>query len=142
GHSFHKESARQSALRALYITGAGGLSLLLGILLIKTEAGTLSLGVLYRSSYQISTLPLILITIGALTKSAQLPWHFWLPGAMEAPTPISAFLHSATMVKAGLFLIGVIAPLALHHAWWPIALTWFGGLTALWASLLALFQSD
>lgn len=142
GHNFSNADARAGALRALYITGAGGLCLLFGILLISQDAGTLSLQKLLSQNYILTSSALALISIGALTKSAQFPFHFWLPDAMNAPTPISAYLHSATMVKAGLFLVGLIIPIAGNALDWGLTLTFLGGITAVLGGVVALFQRD
>ena len=141
-HYFEVEDARASALRALYLTGAGGLALLLGILLVWDGAGTLSLAELFQSSYKMSPVAYALIAFGALCKSAQFPMHFWLPGAMAAPTPISAYLHSATMVKAGLFLLALLSPLYPEVAQYRLPLTLIAGVSACWGGICALSQRD
>ena len=115
GYWHHKPTARDGARMALTITAAGGLCLFFGVLLLGHIVGSYDLDRVLESGRAIRTSPLylpalILILLGALTKSAQFPFHFWLPHAMAAPTPVSAFLHSATMVKAGVFLL--IAPVA------------------------------
>src|SRR5690606_33280277 len=113
---FHeKESARKAALQSFYITGLGGLSLLAGIIVLGSVAGSYSLDDWLASSEAIKGsslyLPgLLLILGGVFTKSAQFPFHFWLPGAMQAPAPVSSYLHSATMVKAGVFLLARLSP--------------------------------
>lgn len=144
-HYFKQEAARASALRALYLTGAGGLALLFGILLVWYETGSLSLEYLLATKPPLSPIAIALILIGVFTKSAQFPFHFWLPGAMAAPTPISAYLHSATMVKAGLFLFGVFAPLLknnTHFHLFTLPLILIAGLTAVWGGVSALGQRD
>ena len=103
------EEARRGAFKALFITGGGGIALLAGLIIAASVAGTSDLGQILSSGDVLRASPLYpvmlgLIAIGAFTKSAQFPAHFWLPSAMSAPTPASAFLHSATMVKAGLYL--------------------------------------
>lgn len=107
--------ARRSALMSLYVTAAGGLALLAAILLIGEALGTYSLGEVRRRAGELAASPLILpilagVMIGAFTKSAQFPFHFWLPNAMQAPTPASAYLHSATMVKLGIYLLSRFEP--------------------------------
>ena len=116
GFSHTKLEARKSALDALLVTGAGGLVLLAGILLLGQAGGTFRLGELIANREVILAHPLYpvilcCILIGAITKSAQVPFHFWLPGAMTAPAPVSAYLHSATMVKAGVFLLAILHPI-------------------------------
>ncbi len=145
GHYYEQESARTSAKRALYLTGAGGLAMLLGLILIWAETGTLSMSELMNSRPLLSPLALCLVLAGVITKSAQFPAHFWLPGAMAAPTPISAYLHSATMVKAGLFVFGMLAPIIYQSdtlSELQLPLTLIAGITALWGGLCALGQRD
>ncbi|MCS7172013.1 MAG: DUF4040 domain-containing protein [Armatimonadetes bacterium] len=146
---FHHEEAqaRQAALRALLVTVVGGLGLLGGVVLLGAVGGSLQLSELERHADRIRTSPLYpwilgLVFLGAFTKSAQVPFHFWLPGAMVAPTPVSAYLHSATMVKAGVFLLLRLAPLLGGAEAWREGLVPAGIVTYLFASLLALFQDD
>ena len=146
---FENESAtaRQNARQALLVTGAGGLALLVGILLLGQIAGTYDISQLALRSDAIKEDPLYLavlsmIFLGAFTKSAQVPFHFWLPNAMTAPTPISAFLHSATMVKAGIFLLARMHPVLGGTFAWMGTLVIAGGLTALLGSVLAVKSSD
>ncbi len=139
--------ARQNARQALLITGSGGLALLVGILLLGQIAGSYDLSRLVHQADMIKTDPLYLavlsmVFIGAFTKSAQIPFHFWLPNAMTAPTPISAFLHSATMVKAGIFLLARLHPVLGGTFAWMGPLVIVGGLTALLGSILAIRASD
>ena len=106
GFDHSREASRRAALQALVVTGLGGLSLLAGLLVIWSATGVTSMSALLASESALRDAPLymaalFLILGGAFTKSAQFPFHFWLPNAMEAPTPVSAYLHSATMVKAG-----------------------------------------
>ncbi len=125
-HDHQEKSARTAASQALLITAAGGLCLLAGIILLGSVAGTDQIQKLSQSSqiilnHENHRLILGLLLLGAFTKSAQFPFHFWLPGAMAAPTPISAYLHSATMVKAGIILLARLFP--IFHAsdiWQPI----------------------
>ncbi len=107
-----KAGARAAALHALLVTGGGGLAMLAGFILIGQAAGTYSVSAILASPPTGTTVAVgvALMLVGALTKSAQVPFHAWLPGAMAAPTPISAYLHSATMVKAGVYLVGRFAP--------------------------------
>ncbi len=135
-HNVEDVKARKSALQALFVTGAGGLCLLAGFMLLPQDLMDMNRWVESQSlSPSSSTLgAMLLIFLGAATKSAQWPFHFWLPNAMKAPAPVSSLLHSATMVKAGVFLLAVIDP--LFDAWpeWQFLLTGFGGLTLLLGS--------
>jgi multicomponent K+:H+ antiporter subunit A len=139
--------ARQGARMALTITGAGGLCLLAGALLIGHIVGSTQLDVVLASGDQIRAHPmylpaLVLVLLGCFTKSAQFPFHFWLPHAMAAPTPVSAYLHSATMVKAGVFLLARLYPaLGQSEPWfWIVSLT--GLVTLVFAAWVALFKHD
>ena len=129
------------------MTGTGGLILLAGLIVLGTVAGTSQLSQIVTMGDMIRAHPwylgiLLLFLAGAFTKSAQVPFHFWLPNAMAAPTPVSAYLHSATMVKAGVFLMARMNPaLGGTDAWFWI-LTLFGGVTAVFASVMALRQTD
>ena len=142
----HKQQARDAALQALLTTGAGALALLAGLILLGNAAGS------YRISDIISTPGLtdhahytaimILVLAGSATKSAQFPFHFWLPNAMAAPTPASAYLHSSTMVKAGIYLLARLNPALGGTDFWFYALVSFGGATMLVAGWLALRQTE
>ncbi|GAB5468002.1 MAG: putative monovalent cation/H+ antiporter subunit A [Rhodospirillales bacterium] len=139
--------ARRSALQALLVTGAGGLALLAGLIMLGFSAGTFELSEILNDGQAIRDhalyLPiLILVLAGAFTKSAQVPFHFWLPNAMAAPTPVSAYLHSATMVKAGIYLLARMHPALSGTDVWIWTLTIFGAVTAVVASILALRQTD
>ncbi len=147
GFTHDEADARESARQALFVTGAGGLAMLAGFILIGQTAGTYSLtdllvrgGDLTRSTHYPVVLTLVLA--GAFTKSAQFPFHFWLPNAMTAPTPISAFLHSATMVKAGIYLLARLHPVLAGPPAWTLTLTLFGAVTALTGAILAFGQTD
>ncbi len=147
GFTHDQSEARESARQALFVTGAGGLAMLAGFVLIGSLAGTYSLTELLSRGDILRQTPLypaifILVLAGAFTKSAQFPFHFWLPNAMTAPTPISAFLHSATMVKAGIYLLARLHPVLSGPPAWTITLTSFGALTALTGALLAFGQTD
>jgi multicomponent K+:H+ antiporter subunit A len=131
GLDFHDAKARHGAIQAFLVTGLGGLALLAGIVLVGQIGGSYDLSTLAEPATREailaspwSTAALLLLLLGAFTKSAQFPFHFWLPGAMAAPAPISAYLHSATMVKAGVFLIGRLFPI-FHEAaiWLPLLAT-------------------
>ena len=137
-----KEAARSAAMRALIVTGGGGLALLAGVLLLGLEAGTFRISELLTLGEEVTSGPLYgpilaLILLGCFTKSAQFPFHFWLPGAMEAPAPVSAYLHSSTMVKAGVFLLARLSPTLGGTAAWAWTLTVVGGVTTLYAAVLA-----
>ena len=145
---FHgeREDARSGALQALIITAGGGLALLLGLVLLGTAAGSMQVShILSSTSLQnhpwYSTFT-ILILVGCFSKSAQFPFHFWLPGAMSAPTPASAYLHSATMVKAGIYLLLRLAPTLGDTPLWESALIGIGLLTMLMGAVFALHQRD
>ena len=147
GFDHERPAARASALQALLVTGAGGLALLAGLLLMGGVAGGYRLsemnaaGDLFRAS---DLYPVIfaLVTLGCFAKSAQFPFHFWLPGAMAAPTPVSAYLHSATMVKAGVYLLARLTPALGGTDLWFWTLTPIGALTMLLGSVWALRQTD
>jgi multicomponent K+:H+ antiporter subunit A len=139
--------ARQGARLALFITGGGGLALLASVLLLGHLIGSYELSDLLAAGGRVKQsglYPLILglFLLGALTKSAQFPFHFWLPRAMSAPTPVSAYLHSATMVKAGIFLLGRFSPILAGTDLWFYSVGTAGLLTLLLGAWLALFQHD
>jgi multicomponent Na+:H+ antiporter subunit A len=140
-----KAPARAAALQALLITGAGGLALLGGAVLLGQAAGTYRLSEILADPPSGGVVPvaLLLLLLGAFTKSAQAPFHSWLPGAMAAPTPVSAYLHSATMVKAGVYLIARLAPaFAVDVSFWrPLVLT-VGAVTMVVGGYRALRQHD
>lgn len=147
GFNHHKEKSRKFALQALLVTGAGGLALMAGFILLSQISGSLEISSLYYLNDTIKNSPsyvaiIILVLFGAFTKSAQFPFHFWLPNAMEAPTPVSAYLHSATMVKAGIYLIA-----RLNHALggtelWQDTIIIIGTLTMFFAAVLSIKQMD
>ncbi len=147
GFDHSREASRRSATQALIVTGLGGLSLLAGLLVIWSETGATSLSALLETGDVLRASPLYLAALlmvlgGAFTKSAQFPFHFWLPNAMEAPTPVSAYLHSATMVKAGVYLLMRVNPVMGDTAAWETILPLFGGVTLLVGAILAIRQSD
>jgi multicomponent Na+:H+ antiporter subunit A len=134
--------ARTAARRALVITAGGGLSLLAGFVLFVDAAGTARLSEIEPISGSTANAAAILILVAAATKSAQFPFHVWLPGAMAAPTPVSAYLHSATMVKAGVILVAVIAPAFQDSAVWKSLGLSFGLATMVWGAVGALRHVD
>ncbi len=137
-------SARAAALRALLVTGAGGLVMLGGLACLVQEAGTADLGGILAAAPTSTTaqVGVALVLVGAFAKSAQVPFHFWLPGAMAAPTPVSAFLHSATMVKAGVIVVARFAPAFAELSWWRPLLVVVGGSTMLVGGVAALRRDD
>lgn len=147
GYWKHLPEGRQGARMALTVTGGGGLALIAGALILGHIAGSYELHDILQQKELIQSSPLylpalILILLGASTKSAQFPFHFWLPHAMAAPTPVSAYLHSATMVKAGLFLMARLWPvLAGTDAWFYIVAT-TGLVTMVIGAAIALFKDD
>ncbi|WP_336293788.1 monovalent cation/H+ antiporter subunit A [Bartonella sp. CB169] len=147
GYWYHNASAREGARMALTITGFGGFFLFIGVLLIGHIVGSFDLDKVLRSGNLIRSSPLysyvlICILLGGLTKSAQFPFHFWLPNAMAAPTPVSSYLHSATMVKAGLFLLVRLWPVLSGTESW-FWLVGFSGLsTLLLGAYFSMFQQD
>jgi len=147
GFDHGRQAARRAALQALVVTGMGGLALLAGLLLISSITGTRDLSTLLLSGDAVResslyVVALLLVLGGAFTKSAQFPFHFWLPNAMEAPTPVSAYLHSATMVKAGVYLLMRLNPVLGDTLAWETLLPVFGGATMLVGALLAVSQTD
>jgi multicomponent Na+:H+ antiporter subunit A len=147
GFDHQREAARAGALQALLVTGAGGLALLVGFLLLGQVTGSLELSKLLASgevlrAHSLYEPILVLVLLGAFTKSAQFPFHFWLPNAMEAPTPVSAYLHSATMVKAGIYLLARLSPVLSGTSAWLYTVTVVGAVTMLIGCWLALQQTD
>lgn len=147
GYDHEKPGARQAALQALLVTAGGGLVLLAGLLMLTVATGTSSLSAIIAMGDIVLTDPtataaMLLIIVGCFTKSAQIPFHFWLPNAMAAPTPVSAYLHSATMVKLGIYLLARMNPLYQDEALWQSILTWFGLGTAVLGAVLALRETD
>ena len=147
GFDHQREAARRAALQALVVTGGGGLLLLAGLLLVWQITGVGSMSDLLKAGDTLRASPLYLVALilvlgGAFTKSAQFPFHFWLPNAMEAPTPVSAYLHSATMVKAGVYLLMRLNPVMGGTPAWQTILPVFGAATLLVGTLLAIRQTD
>ena len=144
GTNDEKAAARSGALQALLITGAGGLAMLGGFVLLGQAAGTYSLSRILADppAGTAVDVALVLVLVGALTKSAQVPFHSWLPRAMNAPTPVSAFLHSATMVNAGVYLVARLSPsFATAAPWRPVVLC-AGAATMLVGGYRSLRQHD
>lgn len=145
---YHTEAgSRASALQALLVTGAGGLALLAGFVLLGLAGGSWELSTLLNRMELIQAHPfylpgLALVLLGAFTKSAQFPFHFWLPAAMAAPAPVSAYLHSATMVKAGVYLLARLNPVLGGTDIWQVSVTGVGVATMLVGAYVAWLQTD
>ncbi|WP_409425047.1 monovalent cation/H+ antiporter subunit A [Pseudoalteromonas sp. RW-H-Ap-1] len=144
---WHKSEARKGARMALAVTGAGGLALLGGLMLLGDIVGSYDLDTILASkaiiqSHDLYEVALVLVLLGAFTKSAQFPFHFWLPHAMAAPTPVSAYLHSATMVKAGIFLLARFYPALAGTDTWFLLVGLTGLTTLLFGAYIALFKHD
>ena len=147
GYWHHRKDAQRGARMALVVTGAGGLSLLAGVLVLGHIVGSYELDAVLEAADRIQAHALypvatVLIVIGALTKSAQFPFHFWLPRAMAAPTPVSAYLHSATMVKAGVFLLARLWSVLAGTDLWFWLVGGAGAATMLLGAFIAMFQHD
>ncbi len=147
GYWHHRADARRGARMALIVTGAGGLGLLAGVLLLGHIVGSYDLDAVLASGEIVRAHPLypvmlVLVLLGAFTKSAQFPFHFWLPHAMAAPTPVSAYLHSATMVKAGVFLLARLWPVLAGTEQWFWIVGGTGLCTLLLGAYTAMFQTD
>ncbi|MCV3271403.1 monovalent cation/H+ antiporter subunit A [Roseobacter sinensis] len=147
GYWKHLPEGRQGARMALTVTGMGGLSMIGGMLILGQIAGSYDLSVILQNRDLIQADPLyvpalLLILLGCFTKSAQFPFHFWLPHAMAAPTPVSAYLHSATMVKAGIFLMARMWPVLSGTPEWFVIVTTAGLLTMVIGAVIALFKHD
>ncbi len=144
GHNPERRANRRAAMNALLVTTFGGLAMLVGLVMIAQEAGSPRIQeiIAVRPSGTLVTIAVLLILVGAISKSALVPFHFWLPGAMAAPTPVSAYLHAAAMVKAGIFLVALLAPAFADVPGWRPTLLVLGILTMILGGLRALRQYD
>ena len=147
GFDHTRQASRRAAIQALVVTGGGGLMLIAAMIVIQGITGVSEMSLLLATGDTLRESPLylaafILVLGGAFTKSAQFPLHFWLPNAMEAPTPVSAYLHSATMVKAGVYLLMRMNPVMGETVLWETVLPIFGIVTLLAGTLLAVRQTD
>ena len=147
GFESDRGPARRAARQSLLLTAGGGLALLAGFVLLAHAAGTSSIGELVGRGDVVRADPaypwiVALVLLGAFTKSAQVPFHFWLPAAMQAPTPVSAYLHSATMVKAGVFLLARLSPALGGSELWLLVVGGVGAATMLTGAILSLVQDD
>ncbi|WP_333713942.1 monovalent cation/H+ antiporter subunit A [Yoonia sp.] len=147
GYWKHLPEGRQGARMALTVTGLGGLAMIAGMLILGNIVGSFDLSVILQNRELIQADPLylpalILILLGCFTKSAQFPFHFWLPHAMAAPTPVSAYLHSATMVKAGIFLMARMWPVLSGTTEWFVIVTTAGLITMVLGAVIGLFKHD
>jgi multicomponent Na+:H+ antiporter subunit A len=147
GFWYHRSKSVYGAQKSLLLTVFGGFSMLAGIVLLYLVTGTFSIrGIIEKAEMVLESalfLPiLLLMLLGAFSKSAQFPFHIWLPDAMEAPTPVSAYLHSATMVKAGLYLVARLSPIFAATDEWFVIVSGIGMITLFWCSFLAIRQTD
>ena len=147
GFEHEREDARTAATQALIVTGGGGLALLAAGVLLQQATGTASLGAMAAQAETIAAHPMAtavagLVLLAAFTKSAQVPFHFWLPNAMAAPTPVSAYLHSATMVKAGIYLVARMSPILAATASWGITVAIVGAVTMVVGAYRAVQEVD
>ncbi|MCF4100469.1 putative monovalent cation/H+ antiporter subunit A [Gillisia sp. M10.2A] len=147
GFNNSNEASRKSAITALSITGLGGLALLVGAIFLGVVTGTYSIAEMLNSGIDIGSnsyysIIVVLIFVAAFTKSAQFPFHFWLPGAMKAPTPVSTYLHSATMVKAGIYLLMRLTPVLGAHELWNSTLIVVGAITMVYSAVHTIFRTD
>ncbi|MCT6925767.1 Na+/H+ antiporter subunit A [Metasolibacillus sp.] len=143
----HRKASRAGARKAMTITVTGGVAMLAGFLTLYTIAGTFSIRELIANvsiiqEHALFIPAMLLVLLGAFTKSAQFPFHIWLPDAMEAPTPVSAYLHSATMVKAGIYLVARMSPVFGGHEVWFWTVAGVGIVTLFWGSFNAVRQFD
>src|SRR5699024_8298814 len=144
---FQREKSIYGAQKSMFITVFGGLSMLGGISLLYVMTGSFSVQEIIESADLVATSSLfipamVLILLGAFPQSAQFPFHIWLPDAMEAATPVSAYLHSATMVKAGIYLVARFTPVFGGESMWFWTVTSVGLFTLFWAAFIAIRQTD
>lgn len=144
---YHRKKSRYGAQKSMLITVSGGVGMLVGFIMLHTMTGSYSVREIIATIGQYTNeslfLPaMLLVLLGAFTKSAQFPFHIWLPDAMEAPTPVSAYLHSATMVKAGIYLVARFTPVFGGEAVWFYTVTGVGIFTLFWGSVNAVRQTD
>jgi len=144
GHSTGRRASRAAALQALLVTTFGGLAMFLGFVLLATEAGSSNLADIIADAPDgdLATVAILLVLVGAVSKSALVPFHFWLPGAMAAPTPVSAYLHAAAMVKAGVYLIARLVPGFAEVPGWQESLVILGVVTMLVGGSRSLRETD
>lgn len=144
GHYSDRVSSRRAAMKAILVTTLGGMAMLVGVVLLGAEAGTFDMSAIVAAPPKttVAMVAVGLLLVGAISKSALIPFHFWLPAAMAAPTPVSAYLHAAAMVKAGVYLVGRFAPAYSTTAVWQVTLAILGCATLLFGGYLALRQYD
>lgn len=147
GFNHEQEKSRKAALQGLFVTMGGGLALMTGLIMLGWMAGSYELSEVLAQGPALQQHPLFipmmtLILLGTFTKSAQTPFHFWLPNAMAAPTPVSAYLHSATMVKAGVFLMARLQPVMAGSDAWMLTLSVFGGVTMTVGAIMSVCSTD
>ncbi|MFD2670434.1 Na+/H+ antiporter subunit A [Marinicrinis sediminis] len=144
---YHREKSTYGAQKSMLITVFGGFAMFAGFILLYVMTGTFSVREIYSqldvvTAHDWFVPAMLLVLLGAFTKSAQFPFHIWLPDAMEAPTPVSAYLHSATMVKAGIYLVARLSPIFAGAAEWFWLVSVFGIVTLFWGSFSAVKQTD
>ncbi|ABS01537.1 Na+/H+ antiporter subunit A [Kineococcus radiotolerans] len=144
GYDSHERAARRAATQALVVTTLGGLAMLVGLIVLGQSAGTYRLSALLAEfpTGTAATVAVVLVLVGAVSKSALVPFHFWLPAAMAAPTPVSAYLHAAAMVKAGVYLVARFAPAAADLPAWQVTVIGLGLTTMLVGGYRSLRQHD
>src|SRR5690606_2280007 len=144
GHDPTRRTSRQAAVQALIVTTVGGLAMLVGALALAHEAGTMRITEILAAPPEgtLVTVSVLLLLVGAISKSALFPFHFWLPAAMAAPTPVSAYLHAASMVKAGVYLVALLAPAFADVPGWRSVLLVLGLATMLVGGLRALRSEE